>query len=316
MRRVSLVFNPAAGRGERQRRHIGEVERALRARGLEVETLSTTPEDRGQQAAREACARGADLVLACGGDGTVHHVLQALASCSSAALGVLPLGSANVLARHLRLPLDPLAAALAQLEFTPRTVPVGRVEYATPAGREARFFLSVAGAGPDGMLVYRMLGEGKHLLGRAMYYVRAARLFATGRFAAFPVHCTLEDGRELERRCVSAMAVRVENLGGLFSPLVRGGQVHAGSLRVSLVTAPALVGLPAWFALSWAGLHRFNRFAETRDALAFEAGSGDGAPVQVQADGEWLGRTPMRVTLVERGVRLMMPRSGTLDPLH
>ena len=316
MRRISLIYNPKAGRGARHEQSVARVAEALRGRGLEVESLPTSAASGGADEAADACARGAELVLACGGDGTVHNVLQAMVGCEAAALGVVPMGSANVLARHLRLPMDPVKAALMQIEYTPRLVPVGRVEFATPDGRGSRYFLSVAGAGPDGMLVYRMLGEGKHLLGRAMYYVRAARLFATGRFAPFEVVCELENGERHTRQCVSAMAVRVADLGGLFSPLVRGGAVEAQHLHVSLVKAPALIGLPAWFALSWAGLHRVNRFAEALDATAFEAGRGQGAPVQVQADGEWLGRTPMRVSVVKDGVRLMMPPMGDTEPLH
>ena len=316
MRRVSLIYNPKAGRGSGYEQKVAHVAAALRERGLEVESLPTSAAGFGAAEAADACARGAELVLACGGDGTVHNVLQAMVGQSGAALGVVPMGSANVLARHLRLPMDPVKAALAQLEYVPRPVPVGRVEFASRDGREARYFLSVAGAGPDGMLVYRMLGQGKHLLGRSMYYVRAAWLFATGKFAAFDVTCELENGERLTRRSVSAMAVRVDDLGGLFSPLVRGGAVQAEHMRVSLVKAPALIGLPAWFALSWAGLHRMNRLAETLDVAAFEISGSAGAPVQVQADGEWLGRTPMRVTLVKDAVRLMMPPSGNTEPLH
>lgn len=316
MRRVSLIYNPKAGRATGHGNSVAKVADALRGRGLEVESLPTTAPGGGADEACDACARGVELVLACGGDGTVHNVLQAMAGQSATTLGVVPMGSANVLARHLRLPMDPVKAALAQLDYAACSIPVGRVEFSARDGRETRYFLSIAGAGPDGMLVYRMLGEGKHLLGRAMYYVRAARLFATGRFAPFEVACTFPSGERVERRCVSAMAVRVGDLGGLFSPLVRGGSVDSEHLRVSLVTAPALIGLPAWFALSWAGLHRVNRFAESFDVTAFEAGRGEGAPVQVQADGEWLGRTPMRVTTVKDGVRLLMPPSGNTDPLH
>ncbi len=125
-------------------------------------------------------------MFACGGDGTVHEVLQGLVSESgarTAALGVIPLGSANALARHLGLSLDPLKAALQQVDASPREIPVGKVE----CGGQARYFTVMAGAGPDGALVYSLATAQKSNFGRLAYYLRAARLYATRRFDPFAV---------------------------------------------------------------------------------------------------------------------------------
>src|SRR5580698_11048134 len=113
MRRAVLLYNPASGRRHTERlRLIEHIAKALRNEGLDLETIPTeAPGTAGRQTA-EACTAGAEIVFACGGDGTIHEVLQGMAFQPQAVMGVIPLGSANALARHLQLSLDPVRAAL------------------------------------------------------------------------------------------------------------------------------------------------------------------------------------------------------------
>ena len=308
MRRAALIFNPNAGRGGGARRTA--VERAadvLLDRGVEVEIIATRgPGTAGEQAIK-AVRLGADLVLACGGDGTLHEVIQGLAHHPSAMAGIVPLGSANALARHLRLSFDPATAVRQQLRFQPRLIPLGRVTCETPEGQRSRYFAVMAGAGPDGMLVYRMLAKGKQRLGRSMYYVRAARLFLRENFEAFHVDATLADGNPVEREAVSAMAIRVGDLGGLFSPLVRGASPCDPTLQLTITQPPHQLALPAWFATSWTRTHRWNPYTQHLRVQAFHCSSAE-QRVHVQADGEWIGTTPMKVELVPDALRLLMPK--------
>src|ERR1700761_8783664 len=217
MTRAALIFNPNAGRASRSR--LSALERAAKVlldRGIEAEIIATHgPGTAGAQAA-DAVGHSADLVFACGGDGTLHEVIQGLAHHPSATLGVIPLGSANALARHLGISFNPRTAVRQQLDFTAHSIPLGRVTCETADGPRSRYFAVMAGAGPDGMLVYRMLAAGKQRLGRSIYYLRAVRLFLSERFAAFLVSAKLANGDALEREAVSAMAIRVGDLGGLF----------------------------------------------------------------------------------------------------
>ena len=301
MRRAILLYNPVSGRANNLAT-IEAIATTLRAHSLEVQTIPTTgPDSAGHQAA-EACLTTPDILFACGGDGTVHEVLQGMAHQPHTALGIIPLGSANALARHLKLSLDPIQAALQQLTYTPQTIPIGEITYTTPEGPRTRYFLVMAGAGPDGALVYNMRATTKPRLGRLTYYLHAARLFATARFSAFPV--TTSAGTEL---AVSAMAVRVASLGGLFSPLVRGASLDHPHLTLTLTRTPAHLSLPAWFALSWLRLHRLNPYVRTLHPETFTCGPGLTTPIQVQADGEHLGTTPMSASLIPNALRLLMP---------
>lgn len=311
MRRALLIFNPNAGRGGRAR--IAALERAadvLRAGGFETEIIATIGPGSATVQAAGAAASGVDVIFACGGDGTLHEVVQGLAHHPSAAVGIIPLGSANALARHLCLSFDSADAVRQQLRFEPRLIPLGRVTCETADGPRSRYFAVMAGAGPDGMLVYRMLAVGKHRLGRAMYYVRAARLFLSERFGAFDVTAMPEGNDPVEYQAVSAMAIRVGDLGGLFTPLVQGASPCDEMLQLTLTTPPSHLALPAWFATSWTRTHRWNPWTQHVRVRAFTC-SGAAQRVHVQADGEWIGTTPMDVELVPDALRLLMPTSQT-----
>ena len=308
MPRAVLIFNPNAGRGGRRSVALERAATVLRSEGIEAEIIATLGPGTAGAQARHAADRGAELIFACGGDGTLHDVIQGLAQYPSATVGVIPLGSANALARHLGLSFDPAEAVRQQLRFEPRSIPLGRVTCEAPEGQRSRYFAVMAGAGPDGMLVYRLLAAGKRRLGRAIYYVRAARLFLSERFAAFHVNVALADGNSLEREAVSAMAIRVGDLGGLFSPLAQGASVVDESLQLTLTTPPSHLALPAWFATSWTRMHRWNPYTESLRVAAFTCSAASEDRVHVQADGEWIGTTPMHVELVPDALRLLMPR--------
>jgi diacylglycerol kinase family enzyme len=309
MTRAALIFNPNAGRGGRSRLSLLEpAADVLLGRNIQVEIIATHgPGTAGAQGA-DAVGRGADLIFACGGDGTLHEVIQGLAHHPSATVGILPLGSANALARHLGLSFNPATAVRQQLEFTPHSIPLGHVTCEAADGPCSRYFAVMAGAGPDGMLVYRMLAAGKRRLGRSIYYLRAARLFLGSRFSSFRVNATLAEGTATERDVVSAMAIRVGDLGGLFSPLARGASPTDDTLQLTLTEPPSHLALPAWFATSWTGTHHWNPYTQHLRVADFACSAAE-PRVHVQADGEWIGTTPMRVELVPNAIRLLMPAS-------
>lgn len=307
--RCILIHNPAAGRNRQGRaEQLRQIVDALSSLGHRVELLATTAPGSAATQARDAVSGGAEIVFACGGDGTVHEVIQGLTceSCApTAVLGIIPLGSANALARNLRLSLDPLKAALQQIHGRPRTIPLGKVAY----GGQTRYFAVMAGAGPDGALVYSLLSARKSSLGRLAYYLHAARLFATSRFRAFEIEYTdAATGETYTRKAVGAMAVRVNDLGGLFSKLAgRQASIQDAHLRLLVLSPPATLSLPLWFVSGWLNLLRLNPFLRFADVTGFSCRPGSGPAPHFQADGEWLGRIPIRVSMAPNALRLLVP---------
>jgi diacylglycerol kinase (ATP) len=123
-----IILNPAAGRGA-ARRAEDPVCRAFRAQGWAVEVSRTERPGHATQLAAQAAATGARLVVAVGGDGTVHEVANGLlAAGQKAALGVVPIGSGNDFAKLVGVYRHDPARAVARLvTATPRRFDVGRV---------------------------------------------------------------------------------------------------------------------------------------------------------------------------------------------
>jgi diacylglycerol kinase family enzyme len=311
--RCILIYNPAAGvKRERRTDEIGRAAARLRSLGHEVLANPTVgPGSAGEQA-RDAVRDGAEIVFACGGDGTVHEVLQGLVAETgnpSAVFGIVPLGSANVLARHLGIPLDAERAVEEQIRGERRTISVGKLEI----GKQKHYFAVMAGTGPDGVLACEQHAAGKARWGRMAYYLRAARIFATHRFAHFAVEYAKLDGTVHTVQAVSAMTARVGSLGGLFTGLIerenpRGAAMDEQNLHVFLVRPPGYVSLPLWFLTGWLGLRRFNPLLlelNVRHLACRPLNDGD---VPCEADGEWLGRIPIRVSVVLDSLNVLAPR--------
>src|SRR5207244_6231503 len=97
-------------------------------------------------------ASGCDAVFVCGGDGTIHDVLQGMIG-TAASLAIIPLGTANTLAHDLRIPWNPAAAARVAVAARPRRVAGGRGQRLGFKGGEAsRNFMVVVGGGGAGEL--------------------------------------------------------------------------------------------------------------------------------------------------------------------
>ncbi len=135
--------------------------------------LETTVEDPGGGQARVALASGADVVLACGGDGTIRHVARVLAG-SGTALGLVPSGTGNLLARNLSIGLnDPAGATRIALSGKNRAVDVGRVFIDDRA--EEQVFMVMAGVGFDAAVMAGAPHESKSRFGSLAYFVSGVR---------------------------------------------------------------------------------------------------------------------------------------------
>src|SRR5216684_4339216 len=144
MRKATILFNPNSGR--RGRKRDTELDHAIgiiQSAGVRTELTVCRSSSEATDHARVAVAAGSDTVFACGGDGTIHDIIQGLAG-TNVALAILPLGTANALAHDLALPLHPPAAARAALSGQLRRIPLGHIEYQDFSGQAASRYFTVA----------------------------------------------------------------------------------------------------------------------------------------------------------------------------
>jgi len=176
MRRVALIYNPASGQHSTGRAfHIQNALAVLRKAGIEAEALETHAPGSGKSLALAAVRQGYDAVLACGGDGTVHEVLQSLVG-TKVALGVVPLGTANALAQNLGLGRHPVKAVRALINAEPIELPVGCIFFHDDNATQGwRYFTVAAGVGADALLMSSMDPALKRRFGYALYMLEASR---------------------------------------------------------------------------------------------------------------------------------------------
>jgi len=299
MRTVTLIVNPAARQAGLLRAQLPAIVALLAGRGYEAMVEETRAAEGSACELAGAAAKSSAIVLACGGDGTVHGVVQGLAH-TEAVLGVVPLGTANALARNLRIPLDPLAAIARLMTCTPRRIALGQIE--TAAG--ARLFAVMAGCGPDGLLIHQLSSaRGARLkarFGRAAYYGHAARLFFTRSWPEIGVEVSNGDAWT-RMDAVAVMASRVGDLGGVFSGTTRRARIGDERLHVQVLRGPGWVSLPAWMICGRLGLR--NPWVRTLDVRELQC-TGRGS--YAQADAEPMGELPMRLRVVPEALWLLM----------
>lgn len=296
---MRAVLNPRAGL--RARRAMEALTSGLPS-WEPIDIALTQGPGHATELARESVERGDAAVLAVGGDGTVNEVAAGLVG-SKTALGVIPMGSGNGLARTLGLPLKPEGALNALEHAVVRHMDVGRAN--------GGIFLNVAGAGFDAAV-----GEDFHHHGRrggrrgVLTYVRlsAARVFSyvPGTYSLRAGEATFE-GRAL---VVAFVNGRQYGGGAVLSPK---GRLDDGVLDVALIeAAPAwelLLGAPRLFL---GGLESFRPF---RLLSCTEAVLEGPAPFPHHRDGEpEPAVTRLEVRLQPRALEVLVPREIASDP--
>src|SRR5580658_1510861 len=209
-----LIHNPNAGNGGHARRRLlDEARRVLAAAGINADLAETKGPGDATEIANRASLEGRQLVIACGGDGTLNEVVNGLAGQENGhrvPLALLPGGTANVLAKELNLPWDIPSAAEMLVHGVVRDIPLG---LATPLNEPAKtkYFLSVAGAGPDGMIVYSIDLDLKARVSILAYWWQGAREAFRYKFEHFRVTAA---GKQIDSSLV--VVGRTKHYGGPF----------------------------------------------------------------------------------------------------
>jgi diacylglycerol kinase (ATP) len=311
MRRVALIYNPAAGQGSSRRRlAIEQAVAVLREAGIEAETMETLAAGSAGALAEEAARRGCDTIIACGGDGTVHEVLQSLVG-TDIALGVIPLGTANALAANLGLQTSPVKAMRRLLAAEPVRVPVGRMSYQDGSGEtHARYFTVAAGVGADALFLSRLDAGLKRRFGYFLYFVEGFRVWATHSFPLF--EAAFEESKSSLPRTVEIsqlLAIRIRDFGGVLNKFAPGATLHKDDLRLVAFKTRSRYQYCRFLLAVMFGRQTFTRQIELLDAVSVECRLRNGArsAVFAEADGELLGHLPVRIDIVPEGVYLLIP---------
>lgn len=318
--RIAFVANPTKAGVSTLR------EQAMRACAIrylpEPMWFTTTEDDPGVGQARRAVELGADVVVACGGDGTVRAVATALTH-TDAALAIIPLGTGNLFARNLNVPItDPAAALRLALEGEDIPVDVGWLDvHRTPEPTDeasSHLFLVIAGAGIDAEMVAGADDRLKARLGWFAYFFAAVAHLGTKRVAA---RITVDDRDPVESHMRTVLMGNVGRLPGGFQ-LIPDASAMDGALDIA--TLDARGGIVGWTELLstvmaqnagirdpwWARALKASRIdhvrAQTVD-VKFHT------PQKVQVDGEVLGKVVEITARVDPGSLHVRVAPGAMD---
>jgi YegS/Rv2252/BmrU family lipid kinase len=295
--RTCVIFNPAA-RGDKARhfrRHLDEIggQSALKA--------TTAPGD-ARRLAAEAVGEGFDLIVAAGGDGTVNETLNGVGDAPDGfgrvRLGILPIGTMNVFARELGIPLRVGRAWDVLRRGRESRIDLPCVEFSADGVRRRRHFVQLAGAGWDARAIELVDWGLKKKIGPPAYFIAGLKAL-----------------REPKPR----ITVRVN--GGEISGeqvLIGNGRFYGGPVGVFPLAdlRDGLLDVCVFPQINWLTLLRCapgvivrrklpERAGQCLRAASFELTCG--APAAFELDGEWAGRLPVTFSVEREKLRVIVP---------
>jgi len=294
-----IIANPRSGRG-RVEAALPEIERILQDQGLAYRIVRTTHPGHAARAARDALRAGERYLVAAGGDGTVHEVVNGMIEdgrplAADAVLGVVAAGSGCDFVRSFGLPGDAVQAAHHLAGDRVRPIDVGSI---TCADGTTRYFVNIAEAGLGGAVVARAA--------RLSPLLRGAR-YACGFWLTLPgfrpATVRLDaDGQAFEWRAFNVVVANCRFYGGgmQISPK---SQPDDGALDVLVMTGPksdAFTTIPKVYK----GTHLPHRNIAELPAVSLRIEADP--PFPVEADGETLGTTPASFGIIPSAIRLKL----------
>lgn len=296
--RTLIIVNPKAGQEKLTvlRRRLGG---AFAARGCNFDIVTTERSGHATELAREAAQLGFAMVCVVGGDGTIAEAATGLVGFD-VPLGIIPRGTANQVAHNLKVPVSLERAVDCAINGRPQPIDLGQID--------GKAFALVAGAGFDAAVMSSATREMKERWGFGAYIYAALRQSLSAAPARFRI---TTDETQLE---ISGVSVMIANVGALFTkyipirfPLTPKplSSWHDGLFDI-IVVAPQ--NFPDWGTVLWnAARMQFggnNRLIHLQ-ARRVTIESDPVLPTQI--DGDPIGETPLTATVLENGVRVMLP---------
>ena len=292
-----VIFNPAA-RGDKARRF----RRQLDAIGAQCALKATTAAGDARRLATEAVNDGFDLIVAAGGDGTLNEVLNGIGAApdgfAKARLGVLPLGTVNVFARELKIPLRAEQAWEVLQRGRERRIDLPFAEFFTGGKPRKEYFAQLAGAGLDARAIELVDWQHKKQVGKLAYVIAGLKALCEKKS-----EITVRAGGD----SASGELILIGNgrlYGGSF-PLLSGAELNDGILDVCVLPRanwwrllPCLPGLLVRGKFPAGSVrHLQGRTLElTSDA-----------PAAFELDGEWVGHLPVKFSVEHEKLRVTVP---------
>lgn len=295
--KAMLVFNPAS-RGAARKGVLQQIEKRLAENGIRVETCIAREPGSARRLASGAASTGRRMVIAAGGDGTIHEVINGIAGMRIA-LGIVPMGTGNVLAWEMGIPIHPLRACDTLSAGEARTIDLGRLS-------DGSYFSCMAGVGVDAQVVQELDPSMKGLLGVAAYPISGLR---TVLHYGLPELSVEIDGGEPPLIGYAVAVCNARHYGGKFI-LCPKARIDDGWLDICILQKRDTATI-----LKYGLRVLISGPPEGMKGIAFRRGKSVRVTsvqrVPVQSDGDIIGTTPVSFSIVPGALRVIAPPPAT-----
>lgn len=306
IRSAVIIYNPTSGRRRSRRlRAIEEAAQILRASGIDAKLLPTTCAGSATGLARDAVQRGCEMVIVCGGDGTINEVVNGIAGTDTP-LAVLPAGTANILAKELDIPWNIPAAARLIARGKLARVALGQATWRAQSGAGPtvpvqRYFLCVSGAGPDGAIVHGVDTAHKLKIGILAYWLEGLKQFLT-----YPFHKFAIDSPEKQLSASLLVVGRTKYYGGPFK-ITTGASLFEDQFEIVAYDGRSRLRVMMCLPAIWLGrLHRVRGIHVWKTSRFTCQPSGNNE-IFSQVDGEPASALPVEFSIVPKALTLVLP---------
>ncbi|MDQ0201584.1 diacylglycerol kinase (ATP) [Neobacillus ginsengisoli] len=293
MKRARLIYNPTSGR-EILKRNLPEILEKLERAGYEASCHATTGAGDAIQAAKIAVERRYDIVIAAGGDGTIHEVVNGLAEQEyRPKLGIIPAGTTNDFARALQIPRDIGTAVDIITKGDMIPVDIGKIN--------DKYFINIAGGGRITELTYEVPSKLKTMLGQLAYYLKGMEMLPSIK----PSEVRIEyDGKLFEGEAMLFLVGLTNSIGG-FEKLAPDASINDGLFSLLILKKINLAEFIRIATLAVRGEHVNDPNVIYTQANRIKVHSSE--TVQLNLDGEFGGLLPSEFENLYRHLEVFVP---------
>jgi diacylglycerol kinase (ATP) len=294
MKRARLIYNPTSGR-EILKRNLPDILQKLEVAGYEASCHATTGAGDATNAAKIAVEREYDVVIAAGGDGTIHEVVNGIAEQKfRPKLGIIPGGTTNDFARALQIPRDIGAAVDIITKGDTIPVDIGRIN--------DKYFINIAGGGRITELTYEVPSKLKTMLGQLAYYLKGMEMLPSIKATDLRIEY---DGKLFEGEAMLFLVGLTNSIGG-FEKLAPDSSINDGLFSLLILKKINLADFIRIATLALRGEHVNDPNVIYTQANHIKVDSTEKV-AQLNLDGEFGGLLPAEFENLYRHLEVFVP---------
>jgi len=293
VKRARIIYNPTSGR-EAFKRKLPEVLQRLEEAGYETSCHATTGAGDATDAAKIAVERHYDIVIAAGGDGTIHEVVNGLAEQEyRPKIGIIPMGTTNDFARALQIPRDIEGAVDIIVKGDTIPVDIGKIN--------EKYFINIAGGGRLTELTYEVPSKLKTMLGQLAYYLKGMEMLPSIKASNVRIEY---DGKLFEGEAMLFLVGLTNSIGG-FEKLAPDASINDGLFSLLILKKINLADFIRIATLAIRGEHVNDENVIYTQANRIKVSTSES--VQLNLDGEFGGFLPTEFENLYRHLEVFVP---------